>query len=210
MDKLVTIIDYGVGNIGSIANMLASLGISSKVASSPKDLLKARKIIFPGVGKFDYGLIQLRKSGLLPVLEQKVFEEKVPILGICVGMQLLFNKSEEGREKGLGWLDGEVLKFRVKKGEKMKVPHMGWNSVSIQNEGSPLVKYLLDNEENRFYFVHSYYVHCADDIQLMNTNYGGEFSSAVQKDNIYACQFHPEKSHRFGKSLLKGFGDLPC
>ena len=204
---MVTIIDYGAGNIKSIQNMLKRIGKSSVISDKPDDILKAGKLILPGVGHFDHGMRNLHKSGLIGVLNQRVLEEKVPFLGICLGAQLIGRGSQEGVEKGLGWVDMDVLKFeKTEIGENLKIPHMGWNFVELKKQSS-LLKGLESGA--RFYFVHSYFmkVNKSEEV-LSQTKHGKPFDSAVEKDNIYGVQFHPEKSHKFGMQLLENFASL--
>jgi glutamine amidotransferase len=198
------VIDYGVGNLGSVLNMLKKVGATNiKSSNKESDILAADKIILPGVGAFDHGMKKLKENGMDNILRQAALEQKTEIMGICLGMQLLTEGSEEGTLPGLGLLSGNVKKFKKELYNDLKIPHMGWNMVKPKKP-----HYLLDNlpEESRFYFVHSYYVCCnnSDDI-LMTTQYGDEFVSAFQKNNIIGCQFHPEKSHRFGIQLFKNF-----
>ncbi len=198
---MITIVDYGMGNLGSISNMLKKVGYSSVITQDIECIKKSTKLILPGVGAFGNGMKSLRELGLIEVLNQKVVKEKVPVLGICLGMQLMTNKSEEGDEKGLGWIDAEVIKEFTNK--DIKIPHMGWNLVNIIKESQLFYEMF---EENRFYFVHSYYVKCnnVNDV-LTNTYYANDFVSSFQKDNILGVQFHPEKSHKFGIKLLRNF-----
>lgn len=198
---MIAIIDYGMGNVGSIRNMLRRLGAPAVITRSAAEIRSAEKIILPGVGAFDRGMSNIREMGLLPILEEAAFDRHVPVLGICLGMQLLFEKSEEGCLPGLGWIPGQVVRFRST-GADLKVPHMGWNSVSVQSVGS-----LFDGLEDvaRFYFVHSYHVECVDEFVLAETRHGYDFVSSVGKGNILGTQFHPEKSHRYGLQLLKNF-----
>ena len=200
---MLVIIDYGIGNLGSILNMLKRIKVQAKISSDPEEIKTAEKLILPGVGAFDTAMNALNKSGLIPLLNKKVLEDKTPVLGICLGMQLLATGSEEGKLKGLGWLDAKTMKFKFDPNEKLKVPHMGWNRIKIIKE-KPLLKDMPKNA--RFYFVHSYYVKCANSKDVAaTTNYGTDFASIVQKGNIYGAQFHPEKSHRFGMKLLENF-----
>lgn len=201
---MIAIIDYGAGNPGSILNMLTHLGIEAVITAEADAIVSAERIILPGVGAFDEAMTNLDRSGLIPTLEKQVHERKVPLLGICLGMQLLTKRSEEGRLAGLGWLDAETVRFRL--GEvhgKLKIPHMGWNSVEVLRSSS-----ILDDryDGSRFYFVHSYHVRCAhEENVLATTTHGERFHSAVIRGNIYGTQFHPEKSHKYGLRLLENF-----
>ncbi len=203
---MIAIIDYGMGNLGSIQNMLKRVGAKSFVTSKIEEIEQAKKIILPGVGAFDTAMISLQKAGLISILKTKALEEKVPLLGVCLGMQLLMTSSEEGAERGLNLIAGKACKFRPLEG--LKVPHMGWNTIQVTKENA-LTAGLA--EDSRFYFVHSYYV-MAEERQnsLMQTKYGVTFDSAVANENIFGVQFHPEKSHRFGMKLLKNFAEIPC
>lgn len=201
---MVTIVDYQAGNIGSIGNMFKKLGVPTVVTSDRAVVAKAQFLVLPGVGAFDYGMTKLRELGLIDVLRSKAVEEKVPVLGICLGAQLMCNKSEEGKLEGLAWVDAEVKKFSTTcDGVRYRVPHMGWEHVT-KVKNSKLLAGLPD--PSRFYFVHSYYIEChnPDDVVLSN-RYGVSFTSGFERDNIIGVQFHPEKSHNFGKQLLKNF-----
>jgi imidazole glycerol-phosphate synthase subunit HisH len=204
---MMVIIDYGMGNVGSIANMLKKIGAKAVVASDVSRIENARGLILPGVGAFDSGMRNLRDSGLIDVLTRKVTLEKVPVLGICLGMQLMTRSSEEGTSAGLGWIDAETVRFRFGAEDKtLRIPHMGWNTVLPVSEST-----LFDNtgDEQRFYFVHSYHVVCDDEADVAaKTHYGYDFVSALQKENIMGVQFHPEKSHRFGMKLLMNFAGI--
>lgn len=204
---MIVIIGYGLGNIGSIVNMFKKAGVAATISSDPAVIEKADKLILPGVGAFDTGMKNLEMCGLIPLLNYRVLEQKTPILGVCLGMQLLCKRSEEGRLPGLGWLDAEVIRFKFDGNRtNMKIPQMGWNTLSVC-QPHPLFADL--ETENRFYFVHSYYVVCADQNNILaQTNYGFDFASAVVKNNIMGVQFHPEKSHKFGMRLLKSFAEL--
>lgn len=203
---MIAIIEYGVGNLNSVKNMFKKIGYNASITSNPEDILKADKILLPGVGAFDNGMTRLNDSGLLPVLKQKALQEKVPVLGICLGMQMLTNGSEEGTLPGLGWIDADTLKFRFTD-SSMKVPHMGWNYIALKKE-TPLFKD-MDRTTSRFYFVHSFHVKCNNSSNsLAETTYGTTFSSAIMNDNLFGTQFHPEKSHKFGMQLLTNFAKL--
>lgn len=200
----ITIIDYGVGNLGSIQNMLKKIGAESNIASNVSGVEKATKIILPGVGSFDAGMNQINGSGLRPALDAAVLQRKIPVAGICLGMQLMTNGSEEGQKPGLGWVSAKTIRFAPAQNETMKIPHMGWGVVK-KTKKSAVLEYLED--ESRFYFVHSYHVDCHDrgDV-LLTTQYGSvNFNAAFERENILGFQFHPEKSHRFGMTLLKAF-----
>lgn len=204
---MITIIDYGAGNIGSVENMLRRLAVPAMRSADPAELSHATHIVLPGVGAFDRGMGLLRQRGLDKALTEAVLGRGVPVLGICLGMQLLANSSEEGAESGLGWIPGEVRRFQFDgRDARRPIPHMGWNGVTAAKE-SPLTRLLPDDA--RFYFVHSYYFapHRAEDV-LLRTTYGHDFAAAVACKNVYGVQFHPEKSHRFGMLLLKAFADL--
>lgn len=203
---MITIIDYGLGNLASIQNMYKHLGIAACVASTPAAIREASRIILPGVGAFDNGMRNIIGLGLLEVLNRKALVEKVPVLGICLGMQLLTERSEEGALSGLGWIRGETVRFSFAGGLRLKVPHMGWNSAKVVKD-HPLCREFTG--EQRYYFVHSYHVKCADSSDvLMEACYGYDFTAAVQHGNIMGTQFHPEKSHRYGMQLLKNFAEL--
>lgn len=204
---MITIIDYGMGNLGSIKNMLKKLEIESEITGDKEKIKNATKLILPGVGAFDNGMENIKKLGLLPILNDLVLVKKVPVLGICLGMQLMTRMSEEGKLPGLGWVEVDTRRFKFEPDSKLKIPHMGWNTVKIMKQNA-ITKGL--NDSSRFYFVHSYHAICdhKEDI-LMQTNYGYDFASAFSKDNIMGVQFHPEKSHKFGMTLLENFGKMP-
>jgi glutamine amidotransferase len=204
---MITIINYGVGNIFAFQNVFKRLDIKSKIASSKDDLIGAEKLILPGVGSFDYAMTQLNKSGIRESLDFLVIEKKVPVIGICVGMQMMGKRSDEGKMQGLGWIDAEVLKFEEKLiYHRTKLPHMGWNDVLPVNS-NPLFKGL--EEDSIFYFLHSYYFKCNNPNDVIAiSNYGIEFTSAVNFKNIFGIQFHPEKSHNYGEKLLLNFSNL--
>ncbi|MBI4361420.1 imidazole glycerol phosphate synthase subunit HisH [Candidatus Micrarchaeota archaeon] len=200
---MLVIVDCGIGNLGSIQNMLKRIGVRATVSSDPAVIEAAEKLFLPGVGAFDSGMQALNQSGLIPVLNKKVLKDKTPVLGICLGMQLLSKKSEEGKLPGLGWIQGETVRFKFNPKMGLKIPHMGWNRVSIQQE-DPLFSGMPD--DSRFYFVHSYHVVCQNPSDVAATTpYGYDFTSSVAKGNIFGVQFHPEKSHSFGMKLLENF-----
>jgi glutamine amidotransferase len=201
---MITIIDYGLGNLRSIQNMLRRIGYQSTISSDPNEIKAANGLILPGVGAFDHGMKNISQRGLRDVLDYKALEEKVPVLGICLGMQLLASSSEEGIEPGLGWIPGKAIRFRFEEENKLlKVPHMGWNSIRVVNE-SPLSNGF--DAEMRFYFVHSYHVICEDrnDV-ILEAEYGGPVAAGIKRGNIMGTQFHPEKSHKYGMRLLSNF-----
>ena len=202
----IVIIDYGMGNLRSISNKFHKLNISTKVSSDLNEIKSANKLILPGVGHFKNGINSLKERGLIDLLNDMVLREKVPILGICLGVQLFSNYSEEGNVRGLGWIDADTIRFNVSDRTLYKIPHMGWNSVEIINKNE------LDKDLEKsdlFYFVHSYHLKCNDkNIVWMKTVYDYEFVSAIKKENIYGTQFHPEKSHEAGLKILKRFAEL--
>lgn len=200
---MIYIVNYQSGNLGAIVNMLKRIGVNAYIAQSPTELRHASKIILPGVGAFDTGMRNLLDGGWIEPLNDRVLKDKVPTLGICLGMQLMTNNSEEGNLPGLGWIKGSSKRFWFSE-KNLKVPHMGWNKVSI-NKTSRLIT-IDPEDEKKFYFAHSYFVKTEDDSDtLLKTFYGIEFSSAIEKSNILGVQFHPEKSHRYGMELLESF-----
>lgn len=203
---MITIINYGLGNIGSIFNMLKKIGNKSVISSDPDEIARAKKLILPGVGHFDRAMERIGQSGLREILDQKALKEKVPFLGICLGMQLLTKSSEEGQCDGLGWIPAKTVRFHFSNESALKIPHMGWNLVRRVTP-SPLTENF--EPEHRFYFVHSYHAQVEDEkYSILKTKHGYYFDSAIQNDNIFGVQFHPEKSHRFGMRLLENFARL--
>lgn len=200
---MIVIVDYGMGNLGSVYKAFKKVTSDIKVSESKKDIEKADKLVLPGVGHFSNGVQKLESFDYIDVLNHKVLEQKKPVLGICLGMQLFAKFSYEGNVEGLNWLDAEVVKFDIDKSLRWKVPHMGWNSINIAKDS------LLLNEMTQselFYFVHSYYMRCFDEKDILgSTKYFHEFTSMVQKDNIIGTQFHPEKSHDRGSKLIRNF-----
>lgn len=204
---MITIIDYGLGNILAFVNLYKRLNIPFAVAKSANDLHGANKLILPGVGSFDHAMRQFNQSGMRNIIERLVIREKMPVLGICVGMQMLAKCSEEGNLPGLGWIDGKVKKFDLSAmPPNTNLPHMGWNEV-IPISGGGLFKGL--EQGSRFYFLHSFYFHCSQKSNVLAvSDYGVNFSCAVREDNIYGVQFHPEKSHHYGSQLLRNFAEI--
>jgi glutamine amidotransferase len=203
---VITIVDYGLGNLGSVLNMLRYMGEEAIVTAEPDALRMAERIILPGVGAFDAAMQRIHSRGFHGILNQKAIEERVPVLGICLGMQLLTRGSEEGALPGLGWIQADTRRIPGNLG--LKIPHMGWNVVR-RTQPSPLTEGL--DGEVRFYFVHSFCVTTdSPEDTVLQTHYGIDFAAAVQRGNIMGAQFHPEKSHRFGMQLLKNFAELPC
>ncbi len=204
---MIAIINYGVGNIRAFVNIYNKLNIPIKIAEKASDLDNVDKLILPGVGAFDHAMEKLNASGMRERVDELVLEKKFPVVGICVGMQMLAKCSDEGLSPGLGWIDADVKKFDVNKIQyKTHLPHMGWNDIYGIND-NPLLKGLQENA--KFYFLHSYYFHCNNDSDIIATaDYGIKFTSAANHGNIYGVQFHPEKSHQFGIQLLNNFANL--
>ena len=204
---MITIIDYGSGNISAIGNIYERLNIDYKIAKSPLEIIGAEKLFLPGVGAFDETMILLENSGFRKVLDIEVLINKVPIIGICVGMQVLGGSSEEGKLPGLGYIKGCVKRLDENLIiNKPSLPHMGWNNISLKRE-SPLFKDV--DTEIGFYFLHSFYFECDNHSDVLaTTEYGKSFASAINHENVFGIQFHPEKSHNNGISLLKNFADL--
>jgi glutamine amidotransferase len=200
----VIIVDYGMGNLFSVRKLIERIGFSCKISKLPQDIKNARKIILPGVGHFGKAMSNLKAANLIDELNEAVLVEKTPVLGICLGMQLMASHSEEGDACGLNWFDAKVVRFKIKGTDTFKVPHMGWNTITHEKPGSYIFNKIEDDDE--FYFVHSYHVTTEqpDDI-LTKTSYEYAFVSSIVKDNIVGFQFHPEKSHKAGEQLIKNF-----
>jgi glutamine amidotransferase len=203
---MITIIDYGVGNLASVLNIFKRINVEAEITGDKEKIANASKILLPGVGAFDHAVTKIEEYGFTELLNKKALVDRVPILGICLGMQLLTRESEEGKLKGFGWIDAKTIKFSFQPEQKLKVPHMGWNEV-ISKRTSPLTDGF--EPHSRFYFVHSYHVVAQDPADVVMTSfYGYEFHSVIQHGNIYGAQFHPEKSHKFGMKLLSNFSAL--
>ena len=204
---MIGIVDYGLGNTQALVNIYKRLNIPVSLASTPEHLRAADRLVLPGVGAFDWAMRYLEQSGLRPTLDEVVAVAKRPVLGICVGMQMMARTSEEGSDAGLGWIDAEVRRFRFEPGpEQLSLPHMGWNDIEPAT-GSALLRNL--DSQSRFYFLHSYYFAPRNQADtIATTGYGGSFVCAVQSGNCYGVQFHPEKSHGWGIQLLKNFAEV--
>lgn len=200
---MLTIVDYGIGNLFSIFNMLKKAGSNAIISSNVSDIEKSEKLLLPGMGHFDNCMDKFNQSGLRDIIEQKVLIDKIPVLGICVGLQMFMKNSEEGKMDGLDWINGETIRFRKEKmGSELKIPNMGWLEIK-KEKNSPL---LFGLDDARFYFAHSYHVNVEDKTDILTTaQYGYNFTVGIEKENIMGVQFHPEKSHRFGMQLLKNF-----
>lgn len=204
----ITIVDYDAGNIGSVANICRKAGGEPRISTDPTEIAAADKLILPGVGHFGRARERLAATGIDQALEVAVRERGVPLLGICLGMQLLTRHSEEGDAEGIGWIDAHTVRFSFPPESRRKVPHMGWNRIAPTRH-DPLYAGL--DAEARFYFVHSYHVVADDPTQVLAlADYGGHFVSAVQRDNIWGMQYHPEKSHKFGLTVIRNFVALPA
>jgi imidazole glycerol-phosphate synthase subunit HisH len=203
---VITIVDYGMGNTGSIKNMLKKIGFDSIISASESEILNASKLIIPGVGAFDAAMRELKSRNIIPLLNNLVLEKRLPTLGICLGMQLMTEGSEEGQADGLAWVKGRTRHFSERIGTSSKIPHMGWNVVNAKKPSQLLEGF---EGEQRFYFVHSYHVELdrQEDL-LLTADYGFEFHAAFEVGNIFGVQFHPEKSQRFGFRLLSNFASL--
>ena len=204
--RMIAIVDHGYANIRSVDRMLRRLNHVPVVAERPSDLKRASKIILPGIGAFDGPMRRLRELGFIDALHEHAIVRQRPILGICVGMQIMTRRSEEGEAAGLGWIEGECRRFRPPTEAKLRVPHMGWNKVAIAPDAKLFASF---GKEAKYYFVHSYYVALDDkSLNAATCSYGADFCASFQKGNIFGVQFHPEKSHRFGLGLLKAFAEL--
>jgi glutamine amidotransferase len=204
---VIAVVNYGVGNVGSIFSMLRKIGVTAVEASTPDDVVNAERILLPGVGAFDHGMSMLAERELIDPLRDQV-RRGTPLLGICLGMQLLAEASEEGTLAGLGVIGGSSVRFRSESAKPVKVPHMGWNEISITRT-SPLTVGL--EERPRFYFVHSYHLRVSDNTEVLATaQHGIEFAAIIRRENVWGAQFHPEKSHRFGMRLLANFSQVRC
>ncbi len=203
---MISILNYGIGNVKAFSNIYKCLNFDVQIASTKSELNNSSKIIFPGVGSFDWAMQKLEESDLRTTLENKVKSEKIPVLGICIGMQMMANKSQEGKFKGLGWINSEIVHFSKKYDmSAFPLPHMGWNTV-ISKENSKLFKNL---QKAKFYFLHSYHAICKDERNITSfSNYNFNFAASFEEENIFGVQFHPEKSHKAGIQLLKNFGEL--
>ncbi len=204
-DIQVHVIDYGIGNLGSIMNMFRRIGVNAKLTSNKDEILQAARILIPGVGAFDTGMQNLERSDLVEVLNEKVIRQKTPVLGICLGMQLMSKSSQEGELPGLGWLDADTIDMRrAANNSNLKFPHVGWNYIEPKKNHFLCTDFL---DDPRFYFVHSFMVKCNNEENVLATAYYGslEVTAMVVNKNIVGAQFHPEKSHRFGMQLLRNF-----
>lgn len=201
---MIAVVDYDTGNVGSVLNMLKKAGAEAQVSRDPQVLRQARKLVLPGVGAFDEAMGNLRRFGLFDVLNELVLEKRVPILGVCLGAQLMARSSEEGVQPGLGWLNARIVRFRAAEGQALRVPHMGWNEVRAEAEGGGIFRDVP--QPMRFYFVHSYHMVVDEPgLELASTVYGHRFTSAMGRDNILSMQYHPEKSHKYGLQVYRNF-----
>ena len=201
----ILILDYGMGNLRSVQKAFERIKVQAKISNDRNEIINADKLVLPGVGHFERGINNLKERGLVDVLNEAVLVKKIPILGICLGMQLMTEYSEEGNVEGFGWIKAQTLKFSFEN-IGLKIPHMGWNNLSIKKNAS---LYHGINQDDFFYFVHSYFVKCNNERNVSTeTNYGKMFVSSFQEGNIYGCQFHPEKSHYAGLQMLENFAEL--
>lgn len=201
---MIVVVDYGAGNIGSILNMFKRLGANIVASSEPSTIENATKLVLPGVGSFDQGMRKLIESGVVEILNKKVLVDKTPILGICLGVQLMTKGSEEGQLPGLGWFEAKTIKFSFKEQQvKLKIPHMGWSDTFFKKHSNI---FNINEEEHRYYYVHSYHLSTNIESDVLSTAfYGYEFVSGLERDNIIGLQFHPEKSHKFGMEIFNNF-----
>ncbi len=204
---MIGIVDYGLGNIKAFANIYYAANIPFVIARTAADLDGVSRLVLPGVGAFDQAMARLEASGIRTVLDELVLGRRLPVIGVCVGLQILMNSSEEGMSRGLGWIDGDVVRFRRSPEEaRFSIPHMGWNSVDSR-AGEPLFRGV--ESDAHYYFLHSYYVRCRDQADVLaTTRYPSAFACAVRRGNIHGVQFHPEKSHKSGIQLLKNFAEI--
>lgn len=202
---MIVIVDYGVGNLTSVQNMFKKAGVNAQICNNKSEIESATKIVLPGMGAFDNCMHKYNESGFRDIIEQKIMQDKVPVLGICVGLQMLMEGSDEGVLPGLGWIKGRTIAFdKAQMQEENKIPNMGWLEVAAKKQS----KLMEGLDEARFYFAHSFHVLPAVETDtLFTVHYGYEFTAGIEKDNILGVQFHPEKSHRFGMQLLKNFAD---
>ena len=204
---MISVVDYGLGNVGAFLTLYNRLGIRAEAVSDPARLSSARRIVLPGVGAFDHAMALLDQSGLRSILDELVLNNRVPVLGVCVGMQIMVDRSDEGGRDGLGWITGRTSAFASGQPatSALPLPHMGWNDAAPVEAGG----LFAGIEDPRFYFLHSYFVEPADHRHRAATSvYGMEFASAIHRDNIWGVQFHPEKSHHYGALMLKNFATL--
>lgn len=208
MSAQVHIVDAGIGNVRSVQRMFEEIDVDAEVATRPGEIADAQRLVIPGVGAFDAAMAALDR-GWHSDLDALVLGRRVPVLGVCLGMQLLCRRSEEGEARGLGWIEADVVRLDTGGDRRLKVPHMGWADVRPERP-NPLIA-TTDGEPPRFYHVHKYRVVCDHPTDVIGTaHYGTDFTSAIRRANIFGVQFHPEKSHRFGMELLRRFADLPC
>jgi len=201
---MIAVIDYGMGNVSSIANMLKKIGVPSILSNNIKEIENADKLILPGVGSFDMGMQKLNEYGLIETIKKHTMRDNKPLLGICLGMQILGRKSEEGKLQGLNLIPFDNIRFKFDNNFNLKIPHMGWDIISTMKENDMFLKDV--SEKQRYYFVHSYHAVCDNSKNiLMTCDYGYNFTAAVKNKNTYGVQFHPEKSHKFGMLLLENF-----
>lgn len=203
---MISVVDYGVANLGSMLNMLRKVGAAARLVATPGELAEATRIVLPGIGAFDHGMAALEERGFIEPLRDKALVERVPLLGVCLGMQMLGLGSEEGSRGGLGLIRMRCQRLRPPEGSRLRVPHMGWNTL-VPRRASPLLEGL--DADSRFYFVHSYHAVCeVEDDVLATSHYGNDFVSVVEHGNVRGVQFHPEKSHRYGMALLRNFASV--